>query len=178
MAAALVGLSLSSNGAAASQETSDLATGRQQVAVARHFAKGTIIVSLKDRRLYHVREIGSAISYPAATPRDEDIWTGTQVVTAKRQAPPWRPTQQMREVNPRLPTFVPGGHPYNPMGSHALYLGDTYYRIHGTDAPWLVGRNVSKGCIRLHNDYARELFEATPVGARVIVTRDAVAVPL
>jgi lipoprotein-anchoring transpeptidase ErfK/SrfK len=41
----------------------------------------------------------------------------------------------MRRENPTLPAFVPGGHPRNPLGVRAMYLGKTTYRIHGTDAP-------------------------------------------
>jgi len=151
--------------------------GRRVVAVSPKLEPGAILVSLADRRLYHVRETGRAVSYPIATPRDADVWDGTQVVTAKRERPAWRPTPDMRRANPRLPPFVPGGHPYNPMGARALYLGHTYYRIHGTDAPWLVGRNVSRGCIRMLNEHVIELYEATPIGAKVTVTKASVAGP-
>jgi len=68
--------------------------------------------------------------------------------------------------------YVPGGHKFNPMGARALYLGDTYYRIHGTDAPWLIGENISKGCIRMHNEHVIELYAATRIGAKVIVIDD------
>ncbi|MDX2157555.1 MAG: L,D-transpeptidase [Hyphomicrobiaceae bacterium] len=151
--------------------------GRRLVTVSSTLEPGSVVVSLADRRLYHVRETGKAVSYPIATPRDQDVWDGTQIVTAKRENPAWRPTPEMIRDNPRLPTFVPGGHPFNPMGARALYLGHTYYRIHGTDAPWLVGRNVSKGCIRMHNEHVTELYEAIPLGARVTVTRRSIPSP-
>ena len=115
------------------------------------------------------------MSYPIATPRDQSLWDGTQRVTSKREWPSWVPTPQMRKENPRLPTFVPGRRRFNPMGARALYLGHTYYRIHGTDAPWLVGQNVSKGCIRMLNDDVIELYEGTPVGTKVTVIRQSVA---
>ena len=35
---------------------------------------------------------------------------------------------------PYLPRFMAGG-PTNPLGARAMYLGDTIYRIHGTNAP-------------------------------------------
>jgi lipoprotein-anchoring transpeptidase ErfK/SrfK len=138
---------------------------------------GELHVSLADRRLYHIRERGRGVSYPIATPRDQDLWLGTQIVTAKRVNPPWVPTPTMRRDNPRLPSFVPGGHRYNPMGARALYLGHTYYRIHGTDAPWLIGQNVSKGCIRMLDAHVIELFDKVSVGTKVTVTRASLMVP-
>jgi len=130
-----------------------LKQGRQTVLISGGYDPGNIVVSLADRRLYHVRRRGEAVSYPIATPRDFDMWTGTEVVSQKLTDPPWRPTPTMLRDNPRLPSYVPGGHKFNPMGARALYLGDTCYRIHGTDAPWLIGENISKGCIRMHNEH-------------------------
>jgi len=47
------------------------------------------------------------------------------------------------------------------------------YGIHGTKAPWLVGRShVSKGCIRLVSENARELYTLVPVGTVVIIVYD------
>ncbi len=60
--------------------------------------------------------------------------------------------------NPRLPRWVPGGHPMNPLGVRALYLGASAYRIHGTDAPWTIGTAVSKGCIRMYNQDVLDLY--------------------
>lgn len=76
----------------------------------------------------------------------------------------------MRRENPKLPAFVPGGHPLNPLGVRALYLGGTMYRIHGTDAPWTIGTAVSKGCIRMYNEDVLDLYPRVPVGTRVTVT--------
>lgn len=113
------------------------------------YKKGTIVVSFGDRRLYFVTEKGRAISYPIGVPTPKAMWSGVLPVTAKRENPGWTPTPSMRKENPDLPPFVPGGHPMNPLGVRALYLGDTLYRIHGTDAPWTIGQVVSRGCIRL-----------------------------
>jgi L,D-transpeptidase catalytic domain len=41
--------------------------------------------------------------------------------------------------------------------------------IHGTNAPWSIGRAVSNGCIRLPNPVLRRLFQAAPTGTPVIV---------
>ena len=65
---------------------------------------------------------------------------------------------------------MPGGHPRNPLGVRALYLGSSMYRIHGTDAPWTIGTAVSKGCIRMYNEDVLDLYPRVPVGTRVTVT--------
>ncbi len=129
-----------------------------------------IIVSFGDRKLYYIYRRGQAISYPIAVPRSQSRWSGVTHVSQKRVNPGWTPTPQMRRENPKLPAHVPGGHPLNPLGVRALYLGSSLYRIHGTDAPWTIGSAVSKGCIRMYNEDVIDLYKRTRVGTRVTVT--------
>jgi lipoprotein-anchoring transpeptidase ErfK/SrfK len=131
---------------------------------------GQIIVSFGDRRLYWIHRRGVAISYPIAVPRAQSRWQGVTVVSDKRVNPAWSPTPEMRREEPWLPAYVPGGHPRNPLGVRALYLGSSTYRIHGTDAPWTIGAAVSKGCIRLTNEDVLDLYARVPIGTRVTVT--------
>ncbi len=145
-------------------------SGREIVRFNPQYGKGQIIVSFGDRRLYFVTQPGEAISYPIAVPRDQSRWQGIQSVTQKRENPAWTPTPTMVAENPRLPRWVPGGHPMNPLGVRALYLGSSMYRIHGTDAPWTIGTAVSKGCIRLYNQDILDLYPRVSVGAKVTVT--------
>ncbi len=143
---------------------------RQLVSFPSSYAPKQIIVSFADRRLYHVVRTGRAISYPIAIPRAQSRWRGVERVSMKRVNPPWRPTTDMLRENPRLPRYVPGGHPQNPLGVRAIYLGNTLYRIHGTDAPWTIGQNVSKGCIRMHNEHVTELYQRVHIGMKVTAT--------
>ena len=113
---------------------------------------------------------GVAISYPIAVPREQSRWQGVTSVSNKRENPSWTPTPEMIRENPRLPSWVPGGHPMNPLGVRAMYLGSSTYRIHGTDAPWTIGQAVSKGCIRMYNEDVLDLYPRVPVGSRVTVT--------
>ncbi len=113
---------------------------------------------------------GTAIAYPVAIPRPQDRWQGELRITQKRVNPPWTPAPAMLRENPALPRHVPGGDPQNPLGSHALYLGSTFYRIHGTDAPWTIGQSVSKGCVRMHNADVNDLYRRVSVGTKVTVT--------
>ena len=145
-------------------------SGREIVRFNPQFPPGQIIVSFGDRRLYFVTKPGEAISYPIAIPREEDRWEGVTTVSNKRVNPSWTPTPTMIAENPRLPRWVPGGHPMNPLGVRALYLGSSAYRIHGTDAPWTIGTAVSKGCIRMYNQDVLDLYPRVPVGATVTVT--------
>ncbi|MCH9808360.1 MAG: L,D-transpeptidase [Alphaproteobacteria bacterium] len=144
--------------------------GRQTVSFSKKYAPGQIIVSFGDRRLYKISSRGRAVSYPIAIPKNEARWQGVTSVSMKRKNPAWRPTPTMLRKNPRLPSWVPGGHPMNPLGVRALYLGSSAYRIHGTDAPWTIGKAASSGCIRMYNEDVIDLYRRTRVGARVTVT--------
>lgn len=144
--------------------------GRYQVNFPGGYGPGQIVVSFGDRRLYYVQTKGQAISYPIAIPKGEARWAGVLRVSSKRVNPGWTPTAEMRRQNPKLPSHVEGGDPRNPLGVRALYLGNTLYRIHGTDAPWLIGQEVSKGCIRMHNADVIDLYNRAGVGTRVTVT--------
>jgi len=137
-----------------------------------HVAPDQIVASFTDRRLYYVYARGRAISYPIATPRPDSRWQGVMEISDKKVDPRWTPTPEMRSENAQLPLYVPGGHPRNPLGNRALYLGSSLYRIHGTDAPWTIGQPVSRGCIRMHNRDVADLYGRVDIGTRVTVTWD------
>ncbi len=143
---------------------------RTTVSFSSKYRPGQVIVSFGDRRLYLVKKPGQALSYPIAVPRQQSRWQGRTSVTMKRENPSWTPTPDMLRENPKLPRWVPGGHPMNPLGVRALYLGSSAYRIHGTDAPWTIGQAVSKGCIRMFNEDVLDLYPRVPVGTVVTVT--------
>jgi len=91
------------------------------------------------------------------------------MVSAKKEWPHWIPPEEkMLKRQPYLPHFVAGG-PHNPLGARALYLGSTIYRIHGSNEPWTIGKNVSSGCIRMRNADVIDLYERVKVGTKVVV---------
>ena len=150
----------------------------QSTSQTRHFTAfprtarpGQIIVSFADRKLYYVHRSGEAIAYPIAIPRPEDRWQGVLKVSSKKVNPPWTPTPSMRRENPSLPPHVPGGHPQNPLGSHALYLGSSLYRIHGTSNTRGIGSANSSGCIRMHNAHVTHLARLAKIGTKVVVLK-------
>lgn len=165
-------LAAATTGAAAQDFFSFLWDGgsRSTVAFSPKYKPGQIIVSFGDRKLYHIHRRGEAVSYPIAVPRAQSRWSGRTHVSQKRVNPSWTPTPSMRRENPKLPVHVPGGHPLNPLGVRALYLGSSLYRIHGTDAPWTIGTAVSKGCIRMYNEDVIHLYPRVRVGTPVTVT--------
>lgn len=144
-------------------------TARHLVAFPPGYEPGTILVQFSQRRLYLVLPQQRAISYPIGAPMGDARWSGETYVSEKRVNPSWTPTPEMRAENPSLPAYVPGGHPKNPLGVRAMYLGKSLYRIHGTDAPWTVGQEVSHGCIRMFNQDVADLYQRVPIGTRVVV---------
>ena len=61
------------------------------------------------------------------------------------------------------------GGPNNPLGARALYIGNTLYRVHGTNQPWTVGQANSSGCIRMTNEDVIDLYDRVKIGAQTIV---------
>jgi len=141
---------------------------RQVVAYTGGEAPGTIIIDTPNTYLYLVQPGGRAIRYGIGVGRDGFRWSGVQQITKKAEWPDWTPPAEMIERQPYLPRFMAGG-PGNPMGARALYLGNTVYRIHGTNAPETIGHAVSSGCFRLVNEQIEDLYDRVPVGTKVIV---------
>jgi lipoprotein-anchoring transpeptidase ErfK/SrfK len=129
---------------------------------------GTVIINTPERMLYLVEPDGRALRYGIGVGRPGFTWAGVKSVTMKKEWPDWRPPDEMLRRRPDLPHYMAGG-PENPLGARALYLGDTLYRIHGSNEPWTIGTQVSSGCIRMRNDDVIDLYGRVPVGARVIV---------
>ena len=129
---------------------------------------GTIIVQTSERFLYLVQGNNRAVRYGIGVGRDGFQWSGLLKVSRKAEWPDWRPPPEMIERQPYLPRFMAGG-PGNPLGARALYLGETIYRIHGTNQPQTIGQSVSSGCFRLVNPDVIDLFDRVPVGTKVVV---------
>ena len=141
---------------------------RQLVFFRSNEAPGTIVVHTSERFLYVVQGNGRALRYGIGVGRDGFQWQGLLRISRKQEWPDWTPPPEMIQRQPYLPRFMAGG-PGNPMGARALYLGDTIYRIHGTNQPHTIGSAVSSGCFRLVNPEVIDLYERIPVGTKVIV---------
>jgi len=144
-------------------------------------APGTIIVDPRRHFLYLVQEGGRAIRYGVGVGREGFGWSGVATIHDKQEWPDWYPPKEMLRRQPALRKAVRKlrsglgvqGGPGNPLSARAMYLWqgnkDTLYRIHGTIEPWTIGKNVSSGCIRMINQDAIDLYQRTPVGAKVMV---------
>lgn len=143
---------------------------RRVVQFTQSYAPGTIVISTKERRLYHVMADGQAMQYGVGVGRPGFQWGGVKSVTRKAEWPGWTPPPQMLKRRPDLPRHMKGG-PDNPMGARALYLGSSLFRIHGSNEPETIGEAVSSGCIRMTNDDVTHLYERVRLGARVVVLR-------
>jgi lipoprotein-anchoring transpeptidase ErfK/SrfK len=141
---------------------------RQIVSYATHEAPGTIVIDTPNTYLYLVLGNGQAMRYGIGVGRDGFTWSGVQTITKKAEWPDWTPPPEMIARQPYLPRHMAGG-PGNPLGARAMYLGNTVYRIHGTNAPETIGTHVSSGCIRLTNENVADLYSRVGVGTKVVV---------
>ena len=154
---------------------------RRAVIYATDEPPGTIVIDPQNHFLYLILGDGHALRYGVGVGREGFGWSGVATIHDKQEWPDWYPPKEMVERQPELGRQlsvlqsglgVPGG-PRNPLGPRAMYLWqgnkDTLYRIHGTVEPWTIGRNVSSGCIRMINQDIIDLYERTPIGAKVVV---------
>ena len=159
----------------------DPAFRRTEVPYETREKRGTIVVHPSEHFLYYVNGDGTAMRYGVGVGSEGMGWSGVATVKSKQEWPDWYPTAETLQRKPDIiPHLIPlqsgtgmAGGPENPLGARALYLWqgnkDTLYRIHGTNEPWTIGRNVSSGCIRMVNEDAVDLYNRTAVGTRVVV---------
>ena len=129
---------------------------------------GTLIVDTPNTYLYLVLGGGKALRYGIGVGREGFTWAGGERISKMKEWPDWFPPSEMIERQPYLPRMMAGG-PGNPLGARALYLGNTLYRIHGTNQPSTIGQFVSSGCIRLLNEDIEDLYSRVQTGTRVVV---------
>lgn len=147
------------------------------VRIQGNFGPGEIHVDPSSFALYLTLGDGRAIRYAVGIGRAGLYERGQFFVGAKKEWPSWTPTKEMIQRSPgkyaKYADGMPGG-PNNPLGARALYLftkekGDTFLRIHGTNAPSTIGTAVSNGCVRLVNPHITDLYERVVLGARVVL---------
>lgn len=156
---------------------------RQPVAFRGPERPGSIVVDPQRRFLYLVSGEGTALRYGVGVGKEEGFnYEGHAVIGRKAEWPRWTPTAAMIRREPARYGPVAGGLDGgldNPLGARALYLHrdgrDTHYRIHGTNEPWSIGRQVSSGCIRMFNQDVIDLYDRVPVGTPVHVLGSASA---
>jgi lipoprotein-anchoring transpeptidase ErfK/SrfK len=144
------------------------AFARQLVFFRSNEPAGTLVIHTSEKFLYLVLGNNRALRYGIGVGREGFTWSGLVRISRKAEWPDWTPPPEMIQRQPYLPRFMAGG-PGNPMGSRALYLGSTVYRIHGTNQPETIGHAVSSGCFRLANGDVIDLYSRVPVGTKVVI---------
>lgn len=140
------------------------------------YAPNSIVIDAGGRKLYYVLGGNRAYQYSIGVGREGFGWTGSEKVSRKQAWPDWHPPMEMRERDPSLPEKMTGG-VRNPLGAVALYLGNTLYRIHGTNDARSIGKAQSSGCFRMLNSSAVHLAQQTQIGTTVSVVKSLPRVP-
>ena len=143
--------------------------GRTTVRHDSKYATGTIVVDTAERRLYLIQGSGSALRYGIGVGRTGFQWKGTHKITAKKENPDWTAPAEMIARQKDVPRHMKGGDPANPLGTHAMYLGSTLYRIHGSPDAESVGEAELSGCFRMRNADVADLYKRVSVGTTVVV---------
>ena len=129
---------------------------------------GLIVIDTGGRALYYTLSNTTAYRYPISVGREGFTWTGTEKISRVASWPDWRPPSEMKERQPNLPDVMTGG-VRNPLGAKALYLGNSLYRIHGTNDVTSIGQAASSGCFRMTNSNVIHLAGLAGVGTTVRV---------
>jgi lipoprotein-anchoring transpeptidase ErfK/SrfK len=132
------------------------------------YETGSIVIDTQGRALYYVLSSTAAYRYPISVGRDGFTWRGTEKISRVAAWPDWRPPAEMRQRDPRLPELMTGG-VNNPLGAKALYLGNSLYRIHGTNDTRSIGYAASSGCFRMMNQHVMHLATLAGPGTTVRV---------
>lgn len=132
------------------------------------YAPASIVIDTSGRKLFYVLGNAQAYVYPISVGREGFNWTGTETISRKQAWPDWHPPLEMRQRDPRLPEKMTGG-VRNPLGAMALYLGNTLYRIHGTNDVKSIGQAQSSGCFRMMNSAVIHLASVAEIGTTVTV---------
>ncbi|MCW4150279.1 L,D-transpeptidase family protein [Halomonas sp. 18H] len=135
-----------------------------------------VVINIAELRLYYYPEVkdGEASrveTYPIGIGRDGfNTPLGITKTTMRLEDPAWYPPDSVRqeaaERGDPPPDVVPPG-PDNPLGQHAILLDIPGYLIHGTNQPDGIGMRASRGCIRMHPDDIKAVFEQIPNGTQV-----------
>jgi len=98
-------------------------------------------------------------TYIVSTGANNSTPTGNFKIVNKLQNPSWY----------KAGAIVPPDSPENILGSRWLGFDSPGYGIHGTTDPQSLGRQVTKGCVRMSDAEVEELYTIIPVGTEVTI---------
>jgi L,D-transpeptidase ErfK/SrfK len=134
-----------------------------------------LVINLPEFRLYHfIPKTKMVSTYPVGI---GDVGWETPVAAShiiyRQVDPTWLVPKSLRAKYGA--TTIPPG-PKNPLGKYWLGLSLSGYGIHGTNAPWGIGKRVSHGCIRLYPEHIALLFENVSVNTPVEIIYEPVKI--
>ncbi|MBI4437147.1 MAG: L,D-transpeptidase family protein [Candidatus Omnitrophica bacterium] len=97
--------------------------------------------------------------YPVATGENNSTPVGTFKIVNKLVNPVWY----------TLGAVVPSDSPENVLGTRWLGINEPGYGIHGTREPESIGKQGTKGCVRMFNQDVEELYAIVPIGTEVTI---------
>ena len=97
--------------------------------------------------------------YTVATGENNSTPVGTFEIVNKLVNPVWY----------TLGAVVPPESPENVLGSRWLGFNESGYGIHGTRDPQSIGKQATKGCVRMFNQDVEELYAIVPIGTEVTI---------
>lgn len=134
-----------------------------------------VVVNIPEMRLYRFfRSVHMVKTYPIGIGREAyETPTVVSRVMVRREHPSWTPPPSAWDVYGKI--SVPPG-PNNPLGNYWIGLSGEHIGIHGTNFPWGVGRQVSRGCIRLYPEHIARLFKEVSCGTIVEIIYEPVKI--
>jgi L,D-transpeptidase ErfK/SrfK len=139
-----------------------------------------IVINIPQRMLFVARHNRLLAAFPVAAGRPD--WPspiGRFAIGVKEIDPTWDVPvsiqKEMARAGKSVLAAVPPG-PENPLGDRWLGFKDMSVGIHGTNQPTSIYRLTTHGCIRLHPDDARRLFDLVEVGSPVTIVYQPVLV--
>lgn len=139
-----------------------------------------LVINVGDLLLYWLRDDVAVADFPVGLGRA--TWQtppGRYRIVGRRRDPTWHVPRSIQEEmrqegEPVKKKVAPG--PENPLGKYWLQLSAPGYGIHGTNAPWTVGKYTTHGCIRLFPNAIERLYEEVPNGTRVDIVNEPIKV--
>ena len=137
--------------------TGDVIRVKQKLKVpARHFS---IVVDKSQNQLLLTDENQFFKFYAVATGKDNSTPVGTFKIVNKVPNPIWY----------KQGAVVPPDSPENILGTRWMGFDKESYGIHGSVDPTDIGKQVTAGCVRMHNADVEELFAIVPLGTEVTI---------
>jgi len=102
----------------------------------------------------------SVKKYAVGIGRDGSTPTGSFEVRSRVEQPDWTSPEG---------DYFKSGDPLNPLGSRWLGFGEGGYGIHGTTDPTSIGRDASRGCVRMNAGDVEEVYDFLTIGSRVTI---------